>query len=372
MLPYLKRFCEYVLGEPCLTLPAHARESLVEASLAASRLIGVSRANYAILVAAKMREAGLPDYLRLAVVNRQSVVLRFEGDHDQSDVLIQDILKRIPTKDIRSHCLYGRLLLSRTENAILRKEFDKAAYYLEQWGVKNNPPSRYEFQVVRLKNTVYGRVSRYLGDFSHACNCLEACLLTSSTDSRYHVMHHLADVYCELGCAGKAQDLLTNSVENLSARGKQHSKAFRRLLLSLAEAYIQQLRFKEARAALLQLGDIFDGIVGHDVSDQLNHVRSILGQVRIAYSESRWSEALESSEKAFNLAQNYKTFSDGNYYTGIILLFRTVIFSELKQLPESRSAFASAKLCDQGPRYFIPGIGTYVLQSLRLRIESLQ
>ena len=320
-----------------------------------------------------MREAGLPDYLRLAIVNRQSVLLRFEGDHDQSDALIQDILSKIPTTDIRSHCLYGCLLLSRTENAILRKEFDKAASYLEQWEAKNDPPSRCELQVVRLKNTVFGRVSRYQGDFTHAEYCLNTCLLTISTEtSRYHIMHHLADVYCELRLAGKAEALLTEGIKDLRVRGKQCSKAFRRLLLPLAEACIEQRRFEEARAALLQLSDIFDEIVGHDVSDQLNHVRSILGLVRIAYHESRWSEALESSEKAVILVQKYKTFSDGNFYTGVILLFCTVIYFELRQLSESRSAFASAKLCDKGPRHFIPGMGTYVLQSLRSRIESLK
>lgn len=362
-----------MLGEPCLTLSAHAREGLVEASLAASKFIGVSRANCANSVAAKLREAGLPDYLRLAIVNRQSVVLRFQGDHDQSDVLIQDILNRIPTTDTRSHCLYGRLLLSRTENALLRKEFDKAASYLVQWEAKNDPPSGCELQVVRLKNTVLGRLSRYQGDFPHARYCLNECLGTIPTEtSRYHVLHHLADVYCELGLAGKAEELLTLGIDDLRVRGKQRSRAFRRLLLPFAEACIEQRRFEEARAALLQLDDIFEGIVGHDVPDQLDHVRSILGLVRIAYHESRWSEALESSEKAFVLAQKYKTFSDGNFYIGVILLFHTVIHFELGQLPESRSAFASARLCDQGPRHFIAGMGTYVLQPLRSRIELLQ
>lgn len=362
-----------MLGGPCSTLPAHACESLVEASLAASRLIGISRANFAIAVAAKMREAGLPDYLLLAIENRQSVILRFEGDHDQSDLLIQDILNRVIATDIKSHCLYGRLLFSRAENAILRKDFDNAAFYIGQWEIKNNPPSGCEFQVIRLKNTVLGRVSRYLGDFLHAQYCLNSCLMTISTEtSRYHVMHHLADVYCELKLPEKAEELVKKDIEELKSCGKQRSKAFRRLLLPLAEAYIEQRGFEEARAVLLQLSGIFDGIVGHNVSDQLDHVRSILGLVRVAYHESRWSEALQSSEQALHLVQTYKTFSDGNFYRGVIFLFRTIIFFELGQLLESQRAFASAKLCDQGPRHFIPGIGTYVLQPLRSRVESLQ
>jgi len=77
-----------VLGKPRPTLPTHAREGLAEASLAASRLFGVFRRNSAISVAAKMREGGLPDYLQLVIVNRESAVLRFEGYHDRSDILI--------------------------------------------------------------------------------------------------------------------------------------------------------------------------------------------------------------------------------------------------------------------------------------------
>ncbi|MCJ1251368.1 hypothetical protein MMC30_008601 [Trapelia coarctata] len=297
-----------------------------------------------------MQENELPDYLQLAVINRQSALLRFKGDHDQSDILIQNILARIPVQDIRSHYLYGRLLLSRAENAILRKEFDKATSYFRQWETKTEPPSDYELQVVRLKNTVMGRLSRYQGDFSHAEHCLKTCLeLIPTETSRYHIMHYLADVYCELRLAGKAEELLLENIEDLRARGKHRSKAFKRLLLPFAEACLEQRKLKEARAALLEIGVIFDGTHDHDVSDQLDHVRLILGLVRIAYHESRWSEALESSQKALILTQKYKTFSDRNFYIGVIFLFHTVIYFELGQLSESQRAYAATKLYDQGP-----------------------
>lgn len=131
-------------------------------------------------------------------------------------------------------------------------------------------------------------------------------------------MPRLADVYCELKLPEKAEELVKKDIEELKTCGKQRSKAFRRLLLPLAEAYIEQRGFKEVRAVLLQLSGIFDGLVGHNVSDQLDHVRSILGLVRVAYHESRWSEALQSSEQALDLVQTYKTFSDGNFYRGVI------------------------------------------------------
>jgi hypothetical protein len=49
-----------------------------------------------------------------------------------------------------------------------------------------------------------------------------------------------------------------------------------------------------------------------------------------------------------------------------------MIYFELRQLEESREALESAGGYDQGPRYFIPGMGTYVLRPLKLGIESLE
>jgi hypothetical protein len=68
----------------------------------------------------------------MAIADRKSILLQFKGDYDQSDVIIQDILRSIAidSKDIRLYCAYRRLLLSRAENAILRKEFSKVELYV--------------------------------------------------------------------------------------------------------------------------------------------------------------------------------------------------------------------------------------------------
>ena len=82
--------------------------------------------------------------------------------------------------------------------------------------------------MIRLKNTVFGRMSRYLGDFVHAEYCLKDCLMTIPTEaSRYHVVHYLADVYCELKLAEKAEELLKEDIEKLKICGKHCSKAFK-------------------------------------------------------------------------------------------------------------------------------------------------
>jgi tetratricopeptide (TPR) repeat protein len=330
-----------------------------------------------ISVLAKILDPESPDYLRMAVVDRKSILLRFRGDHDQSDLVIRDILESIVTdpKDIRSHCAYGRLLLSQTENAILRKEFNKAESYLAGWEVKNLEPSGLELQVVRLKNTVLGRVSRYEGKFPHARYCLEQCLKMIPGDaSRYHIMHHLGDVYCELGIPGEVEKLVLDEIKQLRARGKQQAKAFRRLVFPLAEAYIRQGRLEAAKAILRELLDIFGKMVNYDVSDQLGHVRLMISLARVDWYRVRYSEARQTLENALVLTEKYKTFSKGNYYIGVIYLFLSIVNFKLHKYPEGRLSLASANdILDQEiPRYFIPGMGSYFLQDL-LRIErSLQ
>ena len=376
-MPYLEHAWQYVQKEPRPTLPAHVRDCFVEASLAVCRLGTTSRANGLISVLDNTQDTGVPDYLRMAIANQQSISLRLKGDHDQSDVVIQDILKKIviDSTDIRSHCSYGRLLLSRTENAILRKDFNKVASHLADWEVKNSPPSESELQVVRMKNTTIGRVSRYEGQFEHARYCLKECLKTIPSEaSRFHVMHHLADVYCELRTPGEAEILVRDEVKQLRARGKQRSRPFRRLSLPLAEAFIEQRTSEAARIVLQELLDIYDAIVSPDVADQLGHVRSMIGLARVCWYESRCSEARRGLESALGLMKKYKTFSERNFYIGVTHVFLSIVQFELRQYPEAQRAHASAKdiLCEQVPRHFMPGMGSYFLQHLVLSAKSLQ
>jgi hypothetical protein len=69
------------------------------------------------------------------------------------------------------------------------------------------------------------------------------------------------------------------------------------------------------------MGAILEGLIDLKISDQLDHVRSIFGLVRVAYVESRWREALEHTNKALIHMQRYRAFSVGNFYIGIALAF---------------------------------------------------
>ena len=146
------------------------------------------------------------------------------------------------------------------------------------------------------------------------------------------------------------------------------------LVLPLAEAYIEQRMLDAAKTVLRELLDIFDGIVSHNVADQLGHVRSMIGLARVGWYEGRWSETRQSLEHALVLTEKYKTFSKRNFYIGVIYLFLSIVNFELHMYSESQSTLASANdiLCEQVPRHFMPGMGSYFLEHLWRSARSLQ
>ncbi|GBF59680.1 folylpolyglutamate synthase [Trichophyton mentagrophytes] len=250
LLPMIRRAWQYVEEGICPSLLTLTRDTFVEATLA---------------------DQQLPDHLRIAIVNQRSISLRFKGEHHQSDVVIRDTMERISvgSSNIRVHCAYGRLQLSQTENAIMREDFDEAKSYLAVWEVKSPSPSGLELKVVRLKNTVLGRISRYEGHFQHSSHCLEKCLgMTPGNASCYHIMHHLGDVYCELNRPEQAIALVEPEVKKIMASGEPHMRQFRRLALPLAEAYILQSRQREAGDLLCELVKIFEDLANPNVADQ--------------------------------------------------------------------------------------------------------
>ncbi|OJD26415.1 hypothetical protein ACJ73_02206 [Blastomyces percursus] len=369
LLPYLEFAWQYIQEARELTLSNEARDSLMESSLAACRLVHPSHASEIISLLEKIQGSNLPGYLQMAIVAQRSTALRYLGSHDKSDDVINDVLEKMSpeSNDVRSHCSYGRLLLSRAENSLLRNEFKEAALQLTSWMIRSHP-SGLELKVARLKNTALGRVLRYNGDFAGAHRYLKECLKMVNGSARYHIMHHLADVYCELNKAEEAENLVVDEVSRLRADGKQCSKRFRRLALPLAEAYIKQGRLEAARSVLQELLEIFKLLVGArlDVTDQLGHVRSIISLARVSWHENRWVEALQSLETALSLTGKYDTFLDGNFYSGVISLFLSLVKYNIGD-PRALEIFASTEdiVKKQAKRHFMPGVGTYFLEQLR-------
>lgn len=325
----------------------------------------------------QIQDLDLPLHIRLAIIVQKSTSLRLQGEHGRSMVLIDDTLRSGPvgSQDMRAYCAYGRLLSSQAENAMLNKDFGRAMAYLSNWD-KKDATCDLQQQVSRERQTVIARLDRYRGDFLGAENGLQTCLKAlHSTAGRYHIIHHLSDVYCERDRPDKAIDLVMVDINKLRAAGKEHSKAFRRLSLPLAEAYILQgvkchqqatISFMKGEAIARELIYVFEGLGSHDVSDQLNHVRSLITLARIKWHQEEHVDARLALKDALHLTHRYETFSEGNYYIGFIQLFLSAVAFKLHLFDEGDSSLALANtiFSKQMPRHFMPGLGSYFLSYL--------
>lgn len=379
LLPHLERVWEYAKRQTWLYLKTDLLTSLVEASLSACALSGCPntlkerlRHNIASAVRPSVE---LPSRLRLAINVQESIVLRYSGEREESDALIRTVLSKTSTStDIRTHCMYGRLLFSHAENAILRNDFRGAKHLMHSWEAKAGDVVPLELQTIRLKNTVLGRISRYEGDFKNAMLHLESCYNTIPNDhSRYHVMHHLADVYCELDMGREAEVLVCEPMAHLQAQGKASFKAFRRLGLSLAEVYLLSKRFDYARELYTELLAIYHRKTYHDDADQIGHVRSTIGLARVAWSQNKFSESRQILRGALGLTEQYSTFEPEGFYSGVINLFLALVYFELCDVPEAQKIYKVAMdILNQRPRqHHMPGVGSYFLEDLISRVPSI-
>ena len=365
IMPYVHLVLLNVNLDGTMDMPSVARESLIESYLACCRTRSRQKVFMPVFCSMTLCE-NLPDYLILAIAEVQSVAYRAEGRLEDSSRLIQRTIENTQCVSIRAHCQRGRLALSLAENALLRELYQEAESALSGWEVRSESPAQLELQVLRMKNTVVGRVSRYKGDFEHAAECLKTCLQGVQTGAaRYHVAYHLADVYCELKDPKAAERVLEQDINRLQGEGTTASKVTRRLFLPFAEALILQNRWEDAESKLTVLTQAFDQIVCPDFSDQLGHVRSIIGLARIAHHNSDYRKTIERTEKALSLVDEYETFEDLTFYGGFLHRLQASACQRLGMNREAEESLEHAKRYDQTPRHFMTGIGTYVLEWLK-------
>lgn len=107
----------------------------------------------------------------------------------------------------------------------------------------------------------------------------------------------------------------------------------------------------------------------HDVSDQLDHVRSIFGLLRVTYSQRRWGEAHNWSIEVISLMEKYQAFDRQSYYIRLSLLFQAIILCQLERCQEGRESFDRATYYSATAQHYITGLGTYVLKSLQSAMQ---
>ncbi|KAL5320303.1 hypothetical protein ACEPPN_011104 [Leptodophora sp. 'Broadleaf-Isolate-01'] len=166
---------------------------------------------------------------------------------------------------------------------------------------------------------------------------------------------------------------MKGEVDRLRSQGKEHSKALRRAMLPLAEAYIMKWTGKDSPIAIAEGEDVakallrtFERIKNLDVSDQLSHVRSMITLARVYWYRGEQDLARAALKKSLDLTKKYPTFSEESYYTGFIYMFLSAVEFRLQLFEEGNISLTLANeiLRTQMPQHFMPGLGSYFLSQL--------
>ena len=364
---------------------------VVETLLAASRFGSLGKRQRLLSMAFRSMRDSRNIYLQAEIVHRQSVLLRLKGDICGSKRRIQEFLSRSSTEpDLRSHFVLGLLHLSQATNHAYDFNFYQAHKEAQKW----KPPAHHtqrHMDVVWDQVYVVGRTFKGQGCFNEAKQCFESCLAIDGLceSKRILMKANLADLYSELdylqykgsnsdiskACVTPETPFLDNAekmvkpeIERLKARGQQ-SKGFRRLLLALIEIEIRRCRLDNAGILITKILSIYSKLIEPDIIDQLGHVRALIARARISplsQAEGCWTDVL-----TWN--RTYNPFEEEVFTCGLAYLFICCIRFQLRNLDGSRAAFDHAMEVIGGKmlQFLIPGVGTYLFDSVRLQIKLM-
>lgn len=175
--------------------------------------------------------------------------------------------------------------------------------------------------------------------------------------------------YCKLNYIhqNNGREIVQQELSCIRACGKP-SQGLQRLLLSLIKIEIRQEHLNRAKCIISKLLGIYSKIAKPDINERVGHVRTLIARARISRlpkAERNWNAALLQN-RAYNPLEK-EVFT----YSVIYLLISSVRF-QLENLDGSRVFFRRAieVLCRKKPQFLMPGVGTYLLNSVRSDLQS--
>lgn len=196
--------------------------------------------------------------------------------------------------DPRSNAFCGELILCYANADIENSSIALGKALLSRvMPLEINNPTPIEAMVLSKKRILECKALHYAGDFFEAYSSFGRELSTLDPAAfdrvRCTVVCHFAEVLSELGRSSEAIRTLSPVVQSMEEAGWQDLPRVRRLKLSLAEAFILERSFEQAR-------EIYSGIeaaiarVPGDVS-KAHILRMRIGLARILHATGRWVEA---------------------------------------------------------------------------------
>lgn len=324
-------------------------------------------------IAAEMLTESAPASARATIVHQRSVALRLLGNSHQAEREILYFFEKTP--DV-PELLLKSLQLSLAESRIYQFRHHEAHEVARSIQVVGDM-SEDKFQLLWDHIYCVGRIMRGRGDFESARVCFERCCeITQGIRPSKGILSQcaLADIYCELDHRSgdpqhfyllQAEAILEPAVKSV---GETNSTSRRRLLLSLSEVYLRQLRVYEATTVLKGLITLFKGIRHPDIIDRLGHVRLYMTLARAGPSGQSviyWREALR-------LNKAYNPYEEEVFTCAVIYLNLSWLSYCEGQSDQGQKTYAQASkvLQRKRPEYLLPGIGTYVYDDTLCKLQS--
>ena len=320
-------------------------------------------------------------------VYHTSVQLRCSGRVSDSENLITSFLgtQALNSNHPSDFCL-GLLHLSQANNRIYWFDFRRAREESGKWQPPSDTLSDCELGLLCDKLWCSARILRGEGRFDEASHCLERWLATAQLPARKRplAISLLSDVYCELdflqqedSCQSVPQSINylekgREIVEQELDRGREQGQppqSLRRLLLALLEINIRQECHDEAKSIIKQLLGVYSKIPDPDINDKLGHVRTLIARARtteVHEMEPQWNVALLQNRA-------YNPLEEDVFTCGVIYLFITLARLCQEDCDGARRIFETAKevIRRKAPHFLMPGMGTYLLDSVRSNILSM-
>lgn len=282
--------------------------------------------------AARLEDIIIDDRAYLAY--RQSFILRSQGQEEEAQHIIEEILEALPPcseMGPRLNAIYGLLLSSRSWIYIAQAEFEKAVVAYSSW---TGGESLYEMVAYRKLLTVRGIASKHLGQLDNAIQDLKVVFdAAEETRARLYVLANLCDAYCERGQLDIAHSMLIRSMatEEMDLQDTYH----RTILLSFAEVCSSLEKYGESNSILLRLKGQFEIGPCTAKNDQQRHIRALLllaqNQHRQAIGPAAWRGTEDLWRDSISLVRKYQVFSTSGWDYATMCLS---LHHALRMIPE--------------------------------------
>jgi tetratricopeptide (TPR) repeat protein len=332
------------------------KRRLVAALLSASRFLDQDWKISKICLAKSILRSLEPDaetvYLERCAAQRSMFLSREPQNYSNTSY------RNFVPMDQRSNAQRGEMVIFYVQSLIACNQLSRAMSELRNFRAFESLASRQETLVLQRIDLYIARVHQLRGEFEKAQKCfLQVPDERQETSISCWRTSRLADIYCELGRADKAEEVTKSALDFLKKWNWDVLPKATRLKLSLADAYLHQNKFTEAEMIYLELNETHRMMDNFSDNAQAEVVRTLVGLARRFHLERCWPRALEYWQDALTKVKQFHWRTEFAEVTISASLCH--IYMETSNLEDARNhAEKAGKLRSQMPEHWCPLLGT--------------